>query len=260
MNSEIENRTAVCIYRNREEGVTLVKNDIADLVSDYLENFIEHGVAEIPRDDMGRLQLLIALSTAWSAFMPPRGVCGWNVLLPGRSMKFFASVDTGDGSFTARGYKYDPAPEEKSRVVMETFVPGRSHRNKSMVEEEGTPEMVKLLNSFLVRSEHPSTLFFESHGIFYLLKKDGGEDLDQLKEIAERIKEGHTPEDEGFHSVEETKFRFFCGCSKLSMKSMIDGIGRESIEFLFKDGEDIKAECPRCGRVYRYKREEFFPV
>jgi len=248
-------REVIKSYINRDMGLIVIENDISDLVSDYLDYYIQNGVETIPGEAMEDLKVLIALSTSFSTFMEKNSIYGWNIFYPESGLKLFSSVDMGDISFVARGIKYRPEKKEKNRLVLEKYI-SQSNRSSSAFELDKDESIYNMSRNFLNSLWQEKTEFFSNGNRFYFLKELPGCDNDYIDQVTEKIKNGKNFKNE-LSELNSFAFSFKCGCNKNKLKSMIDSLDSDSLDYLFSEGEPITTECPRCGKKYKFVKAEF---
>lgn len=88
--------------------------------------------------------------------------------------------------------------------------------------------------------------------------------IGQLRPLTESIRSGLLPEDilasifSGipFHVLENRDLRFQCKCSRHRIERVLVSLGRDELERLASDGEQVEVKCEFCGTPYRLGREE----
>ena len=78
--------------------------------------------------------------------------------------------------------------------------------------------------------------------------------------MTELLEKGHTPEmilkallgNLGFEVTDTLPAKFFCNCSKERVEKAVVSIGREEIQKMIEDGEDIEVKCHFCNTAYQY--------
>lgn len=90
------------------------------------------------------------------------------------------------------------------------------------------------------------------------------ENLKRITSVTELLEQGYTPEMmletllEGmdFEITDTLPARFYCNCSKERVEKAVVSIGREEIQNMIDDGEDIEVKCHFCNTAYQYTIEE----
>ncbi len=251
-------RKGITSYINREKSLVLIENNVVDVMSDYLNHFVESGTSTLSPFEMEQLKHLIAISTSYSTFMNKDAVFGWNVFIPKNKLRLFASVDMNDQTFVARGYGYNPEEGDLPRIVVETYSKmRRMSGTSSTIYGENDDSMITLANRFMSKSEQICAKFWGDGEKYFILKQIVGDVEDDFTQVCNFIKETKTVDLSGFKVLSSFYFKFECGCNPKKIKSMIGDIGSENLLFLFKDGNSISTECPRCGKLYSFEKKEF---
>ncbi len=90
------------------------------------------------------------------------------------------------------------------------------------------------------------------------------ENLKGITSVTELLEQGYTPERmleallEGMdlEITDTLPARFYCNCSKERVEKAVVSIGREEIQNMIDDGEDIEVKCHFCNTAYQYTIEE----
>lgn len=90
------------------------------------------------------------------------------------------------------------------------------------------------------------------------------ENLKGITSVTELLEQGYTPEMmleallEGMdlEITDTLPARFYCNCSKERVEKAVVSIGREEIQNMIDDGEDIEVKCHFCNTAYQYTIEE----
>ena len=86
------------------------------------------------------------------------------------------------------------------------------------------------------------------------------ENLKGITSVTELLEQGYTPEMmlkallEGMdlEITDTLPARFYCNCSKERVEKAVVSIGREEIQNMIDDGEDIEVKCHFCNTAYQY--------
>ena len=203
---------------------------------------------------------------------------------------------TADNQGNVKGYVFNPevsVPVKNGKInVADALGIGLLNVIKDMGLKEPyvgqtileTSEIAKDLTYYYMNSEQiPSSV-----GLGVLMEKDntvkcaGGfiiqlmpyaEDavIDKLEEnlkgitsVTELLERGHTPEmlleallgSLGLEITDTLPAKFYCNCSKERVEKAVVSIGREEIQKMIDDGEDIEVKCHFCNTAYQYTIEE----
>lgn len=90
------------------------------------------------------------------------------------------------------------------------------------------------------------------------------ENLKGITSVTELLERGHTPEmileallgSLGLEITDTLPAKFYCNCSKERVEKAVVSIGREEIQKMIDDGEDIEVKCHFCNTAYQYTIEE----
>lgn len=199
---------------------------------------------------------------------------------------------TADNQGNVKGYVFNPdvsVPVKNGKInVADALGIGLLNVIKDMGLKEPyvgqtileTSEIAQDLTYYYMNSEQiPSSV-----GLGVLMKKDntvkcaGGfiiqlmpyaEDavIDKLEEnlkgitsVTELLENGYTPEmilelllgNLGFEVTDTLPAKFFCNCSKDRVEKAVVSIGREEIQKMIEEGEDIEVKCHFCNTAYQY--------
>lgn len=147
-----------------------------------------------------------------------------------------------------------------------------------------TSEIAKDLTYYYMNSEHvPSSV-----GLGVLMNKDntvkcaGGfiiqlmpfaedatidkleENLKNVTSVTELLDHGCTPEglleallgNLGIEVLDTLPTQFHCNCSKERVEKAVASVGREDLQAMIDDGEDIEVKCDFCNSTYKYTVDE----
>ena len=86
------------------------------------------------------------------------------------------------------------------------------------------------------------------------------ENLKGITSVTELLENGYTPEmilelllgNLGFEVTDTLPAKFFCNCSKDRVEKAVVSIGREEIQKMIEEGEDIEVKCHFCNTAYQY--------
>lgn len=147
-----------------------------------------------------------------------------------------------------------------------------------------TSEIAKDLTYYYMNSEQVSS----SVGLGVLMNKDntvkcaGGfiiqlmpfaedatidkleENLKNVTSVTELLDHGCTPEglleallgNLGIEVLDTLPTQFHCNCSKERVEKAVASVGREDLQAMIDDGEDIEVKCDFCNSTYKYTVDE----
>lgn len=203
---------------------------------------------------------------------------------------------TSDNQGNVKGYVFNPNADVPVKNGMINVADGLGIGILNVIKDMGlkepyigqtileTSEIAKDLTYYYMNSEQiPSSV-----GLGVLMEKDntvkcaGGfiiqlmpfaEDktIDQLEEnlknvtsVTELLDQGHTPEqlleallgNLGLEITDTLPTQFYCNCSKERVEKAVVSLGREEIQSMIDDGEDIEVQCHFCNTAYNYTIDE----
>lgn len=90
------------------------------------------------------------------------------------------------------------------------------------------------------------------------------ENLKEVTSVTALLEEGYTPEmllekllgNLGLEITDTKPARFFCNCSKSRVEKAVISIGKEEIQKMIADNEDIEVNCHFCNTHYQFTVEE----
>ena len=90
------------------------------------------------------------------------------------------------------------------------------------------------------------------------------ENLKNVTSVTELLDQGHTPEqlleallgNLGLEITDTLPTQFYCNCSKERVEKAVVSLGREEIQSMIDDGEDIEVQCHFCNTAYNYTIDE----
>lgn len=90
------------------------------------------------------------------------------------------------------------------------------------------------------------------------------ENLKNVTSITELLDHGCTPEglleallgNLGIEVLDTLPTQFHCNCSKERVEKAVASVGREDLQAMIDDGEDIEVKCDFCNSTYKYTVDE----
>lgn len=244
------------VYRIKDRGLVISVCSKIDIMSRYLDFYIEKGVEAVSKEGFDGMKKLLSFCCAFTRFLPSDMVFSCNVSLPLSKRKYFCVFDVGSKTFAARSHKWMPKDYDKSpRLAVQNISVSSDINSVSMVDcfEEPEDEMIinKLIDRYL--EVHGDGLFkvFEGNAGFFVVSFLSGGSREELFDLVpneiERLVETSEKADKYF-------YKFKCGCDAQRMLSVFSVISKNDMDYLFENGDEISVDCPRCGLKYKYKR------
>jgi len=246
------------VYLIKDRGLLLSVCSKIDIMSHYLDFYIENGVEEVPKEGFDGMKKLLSFCCAFTRFLPRDTIFSCNVSLPLLKRKYFCVFDVGSKTFVARSHRWMPMEYDKNpRFAVQKISKSSDINSVSMVDCFEEPEDDMIINRLIDRyfEVHGEGLFrvFEGNSGFFVVSilengENKREDLIQL--VTEDIEKAA----EASEKVDKYFYEFKCGCDIQRMSSVFSVISKEDLDYLFENGEKIEVECPRCGVKYTFKR------
>ena len=90
------------------------------------------------------------------------------------------------------------------------------------------------------------------------------ENLNNVTTVTELLDHGCTPEglleallgNLGIEVLDTLPTQFHCNCSKERVEKAVASVGREDLQAMIDDGEDIEVKCDFCNSTYKYTVDE----
>mgnify|MGYP002767537528 FL=1 len=90
------------------------------------------------------------------------------------------------------------------------------------------------------------------------------ENLKNVTSVTELLDHGCTPEglleallgNLGIEVLDTLPTQFYCNCSKERVEKAVASVGREDLQAMIDDGEDIEVKCDFCNSTYKYTVDE----
>ena len=90
------------------------------------------------------------------------------------------------------------------------------------------------------------------------------ENLKNVTSVTELLDHGCTPEglleallgNLGIEVLDRLPTQFHCNCSKERVEKAVASVGREDLQAMIDDGEDIEVKCDFCNSTYKYTVDE----
>jgi len=249
-------RSYVC----RKEGYIVSTSSVIDLMSEYLDHYVNSDVETVEQKDFDDVKKILAFICGMAPFMPCDGIYGWTFSLPEEGRKIFASLNLKDRTYVCRTHKWKPDKHEKTPRVASQMISKKQKLNRvSLVDVEINENKSRTIEQLMER-------YFEAEAkvnVFTLFRND---ELIILKpfpsctkevfqDVSKRLDEDPQKVKERLETLEDYHFDFFCGCCNEKISGIFSELKKEDIDFLFKNDEKATTECPRCGKKYEFKRE-----
>ncbi|HPA56246.1 MAG TPA: Hsp33 family molecular chaperone HslO [bacterium] len=246
------------VYRIKDRGLVISVCSKIDIMSHYLDFYIENGVEEVSKEGFEEMKKLLAFCCAFTRFLPRDTIFSCNVSLPISKRKHFCVFDVGSKTFVARSHKWMPKEYDKSpRLAVQKASVSSDINSVSMVDCLDEPENDMIVNMLIDR-------YFEVHGggLFRVFEGNSGffvvsfleSDEESREKLLDLIPADLEKTVELSEKADKYFYEFKCGCDAQRMSSLFSVISKEDIDYLFENGDEISVDCPRCGLKYTFKR------
>lgn len=249
-------------YLTKYPGILFSACSQIDIMSHYLDFYIESGVESVSKDGFDDMKKLISFCGAFASFISFDGVFGITVSLPGKERKCFCAFDMAKRTFVARSHKWFPKEYDiNPRVAVQKISEPSDINSLSMVDCVEEPEDGEVINKLMERylAVHGDGIYraFESSCQYVVIKSSAGVDPEKTENIYRNLKKDLPEMIEKCKIKQKHSFSFGCGCDKNRVSAMFSVVSAEDMEYLFSEGDTIEAECPRCGFKYSFERGDF---
>jgi molecular chaperone Hsp33 len=213
------------------------------------------GLWELPVDGLSEIMLCQGLAAAslHLANRPRDVTTAWTLNLQQPPTNLFLTGDARHDRVAGRVFTEGVKTAEMSRLFIQTIRPGQEPA-ESTVQVYGL-DILDIFEQYYRVSEQNPARFFELTEDRYLavLALPGSDRStlaslsgpDALEILAQAM------------FLERRVFRFECGCNPQRMLEALRAIFARDPADLFLGDEQVEAACPRCGRRWWVRREQF---
>jgi molecular chaperone Hsp33 len=210
---------------------------------------------ELPVDGLSQIMLCQGLAAAslHLASRPRDETAAWTLNLQQPPTNLFLTGDARNDRVTGRVFTEGVKTAEMSRLFIQTVRPGHEPA-ESTVQVHGL-DILDIFEQYYRMSEQNPARFFELTDDRYLaVLALPGADRSMLDSLS---KSGALEMLEQATFLERRVFRFECGCNPQRMLEALRAIFARDPAELFQGDERVEAACPRCGRRWWVRREQF---
>ena len=250
-------RSFIC----RKEGYIISIASVIDLMSEYLDHYVNNTIEKVEQNDFDDVKKVLAFTCGVAPFMPADGVYGWTFSIPHTGRKIFSSLNMKDKTYVCRTHKWEPDKHEKTpRVALQKVSEKQEINRVSLVDIKSSKKQESIIEKLMERYFHIEEkvdVFSKFHGDELIILKPFPTCSENIfKDVVERLKKDPEKVKARLETLENFKFSFFCGCSSEKISNIFSSLKEEDKDFLFKEDESVITECPRCGKKYRFTRED----
>jgi len=237
----------------RGRAVRLTEGNFADLFTDYVRHAQLWGAA---LDGLTSVMMRQALAgMALHASTRPRDESvGFTLNFREPPVNVFITGDAAASTVVGRFYTEGVQTAAASRLFVQSHRPGGEPRT-SAIEVHGI-DILEVLEQYYEQSEQSRARFFEyDDGHFLMVLATPGHDPEWLARLGRE--EARTLMDHDADLLEHRVFVFHCGCSPQKMLQAMRAIWVDDEDDLFQGDSGVEAFCPRCGRRWWIRQEDF---
>jgi|GEM_PF-1257320 len=248
-------------YICRKEGYVVSIASVIDTMSEYLDHYVASDVETVEQKDFDDVKKILGFICGMAPFMPSDGIYGWTFSLPDAGRKIFASLNLKDRTYVCRTHKWKPDKHEKTPRVALQMVSEIQQLNRVglfdiEVNEKKSGTIEKLMERYFEVEAKVKVYTQFRNDELIIFKPFSSCSKEGFVDVLKRLKEDSKKVEERLETLEDFRFDFFCGCCGEKISEIFSALKKEDIDFLFKNDEKVKAECPRCGKKYQFKRED----
>jgi len=197
---------------------------------------------------------LLAAATLHGASRPRNELMAWTIRYPEPCVSFFLGLDTEVGSVTGRFFEQNIKEDPMGEMHQELHRSGKTP-HLSMIEFSGSTA-ADAVNVFYDRSEQRPARFIKMGDDHYALASahpdyDEGWFTHINREIIRNLAETET-----LNLLEERRYYWLCGCSKMKIMEMLLPAFQKDPSHIFGDDSTAQVNCPRCSATYEMTRDD----
>ncbi|GAB4223326.1 MAG: hypothetical protein Kow0062_23230 [Acidobacteriota bacterium] len=216
----------------------------------------EHAIVSSESDESRRLvERLVAGAGAAAVSLPVRESWGWTLTVPGSALGLFCGVEP-DGRVCVR--VREASPLRAAAVVQRQRAGGplvQSH-----VESTST-DPARIVEHYFAQAEQTRARVAVDDGGDVVLVRPlpdaRGADLLDRPDEALREAVHRARANDRLERLEDVLLYYGCRCNDAMVLEMIASLPDRQRREVWGDERELEIECPRCGRRYRIRREDW---
>lgn len=232
-----------------------------DIMSGFLDHYVLNKIETIPQDCFDDIKQTISFAGVLTPFLPADGILAFTLSLAEKKRKIFCLFDNKLKSFVARSHIWNPAKyDEKQRLASQMVSDSKKINSVSMFDckndKHGHEQIEDLFQRFLDVEEKFPCRFFVRESKFVLVKAQNEISKELFAEYSDEIEENYDVIITDGNLLNKYAFSFCCGCDLSRINTMFSNISNADLDYIFEKDDEVAVECPRCGLIYKVKRNE----
>ena len=177
----------------------------------------------------------------------------WTINFQQPATNLFLTADARLSAVTGRVFTENVRTADTNRLFFQSIRPGSEPR-ESVCAVSGLDVLV-ILDQYYATSEQNPARFFELESDQYLMVLGmPGADREWIAHLDRETAQEHH---RASSLLEERLLRFECGCTPRKMHAALRRIFGRNPDELFQGEDRVETSCPRCGRRWWVRREQF---
>ncbi|HNW82030.1 MAG TPA: Hsp33 family molecular chaperone HslO [bacterium] len=244
-------------YVVKKSGIIISTCSQIDFMSGYLDHYILGKIESIPADSFDDVKSTISFTAVLATFMPVEGTLAFTISLPLKKRRLFSLFDNRMRKFVARSHFWNAEEFEKSqRLTVQKVYDMHGSDQVSMVDCKESEKIEDLFQRYLDIEEKLPCSFFSLNSDFVMIKATREMTEAVFKKISEEVQNNLGKFTTADNFSREYSFSFSCGCNSDKINSFFSTMSQSHIDCIFEYDQEVSIECPRCGLVYKIKKNE----
>ena len=244
--------SGISTYLDRIHNAVIAHGNISSLYSDYLQHASTLG--KLPDENsLGLMQRSLACASLQLSLLPPDQFSAWTLNFAHPARNVFLAGDNSGFQITGRIFAQNVKTQDTNRLFVETQRP-KHEPTRSILDFEGQ-DILAIFELYFERSlQMKARLFLQNRDEYILVQGLPRVDATWLGSLDAQAVLSLIPK---LESMETRHYRFFCGCNTQKILMVIRKMFASDPTELFGDQDHVEVQCPRCGRNWIVRREEF---
>lgn len=244
-------------YIVKKAGIIISVCSQIDFMSGYLDHYISGKIETIPSDSFDDVKTTICFTAVLATFMPVEGTLAFTVSLPLKKRRLFCLFDNKMKKFVARSHIWNAEEFEKvQRLTAQKVHDIHGSDQVSMVDCKDSILIEDLFKRYLDIEEKLPCMFFSINSDFVMIKAAHEMTAEAFKKISKEVQDDLKKYVTSDNLTKECSFSFSCGCNSDKINSFFSTMSQDHIDCIFECDQEVSIECPRCGLVYKIKKNE----
>ena len=239
-------------YLDRGHNAVIAHGKISALFADYLQHASTLG--KLPDENsLGIMQRTLACACLQLSLLPPDQFCAWTLHFVQPARNVFLAGDNSGFQITGRIFANNVKTQDTNRIYVETQRP-KHEPTRSILDFEGQ-DILSIFELYFERSlQMKARLFAQNQDEYVLVQGLPRVDQTWLSALDIHSVLSLIPT---LEKIEKRHYRFFCGCNTQKILMVIRKMFASDPAELFGDQDQVEVQCPRCGRNWIVRRDEF---